>query len=205
MNRLLPVNETPSDIINVILDLVIDIKIENLEFDVLKMLLKQGHNKKLIRDLLFKLLDNDKVINLYKMGKLNECKYFIADLIELNELGLAIKFFDLLDDNYQAAYEYGICKKLHNYYIDKFIDDEILFERLFKMLDPMRTFAYFCLILKDLKTKERFVDLAIKYKKDVFLVLYCYENEDNNVKDLIKKYDEDETEQIWEDFISMYC
>jgi hypothetical protein len=101
VNDLLPVNETPKEIINSILDLVIDMKIENLDFDVLIMLLKYGHNKKVVRTLALDLCytidyNIDFNINFLDKDSAIKCCSFIIDLIKIDELGLAKVFYDLL-------------------------------------------------------------------------------------------------------------
>ena len=208
MEELPKLSETPPEIINLILDLVIDIKLKKLDFDVLISLLKQWHNKILIRELILELISNIEVIDL---SQVTECEKFIIDLIKINETGLAKIFYDLLmySLDYPSFHIIPLTTKTYEevYYLKEAINfylieeclkyGDIIFERLFKIINQFQLYLYISdeeynpadrnildsYIIKILKA-------AIKLDTNkTFIILFCGYRNNTNVKNHeAKKY-----------------
>jgi hypothetical protein len=95
-------SETPDEINDLILNLVLDIRAKTLDFYDAIILLTRWHNKKLVRELILEALNNIEVIN---EDDLEDWVLFIIDLLDIDEIGLAKKVYDLLIYSHEIYFE----------------------------------------------------------------------------------------------------
>lgn len=203
MNLIISNTILPTEIIVLIFDLVIDIKTKNLDFDVLLSLLKVWHNKKLIRELIYSLSYS---INVMNKSEIVDCSFFITNLLEINEIGLASVFYNMLRLSIKTE-DSKFKSNIHDNIIEDCMDMN-LFDQLFKIIDQNQLYFLYSTRNKNPSIEDFFLKTAIKLEKHIFLVLYCYnkkiepENKYRDIaEDLIKNYNEHEKYKIWDDNI----
>ena len=204
-------SDTPGDVIELILNLTLDIKTKNLNFDDLLSLLKKWHNKKLARELILEFLNNIEVMT---RDELSDCRWFIVDLIEIDEVGLAKKFYDLLI--YSHRNFIGDVDELKNdlWLIYKSCygnNSEKMLERLFKIVNHF-DFYYFVdnYYMRELSAPHiwsSLVNYIIEYTKNpTILILYSERMKNrvdicdtvyfSNAKEHTKYYTEEQRKNI---------
>ncbi len=92
MNEFLSV--LPSDVSDLILDLTIDLRRKEFNFDFLLSLLKFSHNKKVAREEILFLSYLTHILE--DKEQIAKCPYFIIDLIKIDEIGLAYEYYSLI-------------------------------------------------------------------------------------------------------------
>lgn len=167
--------ETPWDIKDYILDLAINVKIKELEWDNIKFgfkridfeniltLLKKWHNKKAVRSAIVELINQD--IDDINLENSPEIKNFIVDLIKIDELGIAKIFYDLL--LYWVTTTPEQILENHDFLIETCEADEILLERLVKIYNEYLLFEYY----SRYDEREPILKFVIKLNKTHFLIL----------------------------------
>ena len=175
----------PWDVKNLILDLAINVKIKVLEWDNIKFahkridfenlltLLKKWHNKKAVRSAILELLVQD--INHINLENTPELKFFIIDLIKIDELGIAKIFYDLLILHVEMPPE--LILENNDFIIESCESDEILLERLVKTTNVYLLYEYYT---RYLNKEVIILKTVIKFEKIDFLILY-----DGYINDLI--------------------
>ena len=157
--------ETPSDVIDLILDLAIKFKIDEFDFNKYIELLKKWHNKKIVRELLLEIISNKEkargiifsnidYIDEENSGfsefkkrrdkKWNDFSYFIVDLLELDEIGLAKKFYDILIYLFEDFQENDIIQidnKPQDFIIEYCIYNDY-YEYLFKLINSYQLYKF---------------------------------------------------------------
>ena len=168
-------------------------------------LLKNHHNKKIIRELI---LDNmDEIVGNLSRDNLIS---FIFQLIDNNELGLAKKFYDYLNENRSDGFMKNLNIDIFDWIYNQYSEHNILQERLFKILSSFELF----LIFRDKVNKIKninyklgyfyvpFLEIAIKLQKiDLIILLVDFFKE--NI--LVYKVNsvESKTLQEFEDLLTM--
>jgi hypothetical protein len=198
------------EINHIILNTLYDIEEKDLS-DLIKFincrdilnLLKTHHNKQMIRELLS---DNVKEI-IKNINKYNNIyfKPLLIGLLEYDELGLAKKFYDYIKilDSHWEYLSYDI---INNVYYE-FYDNNIKFEKVFKISSSSDLFIYFITKMKTTNNLEdkfkylyiRFLRAAIKYQKFDFIksiIKHFNENPLDNfrwldcIKDVLKEFED---------------
>ena len=208
MNQLSDVlAETPSDVIDLILDLTIKFKIDNTDFDKYIELLQKWHNKKIVRQLI---LEKTGVIFNVKINYQlrDKIETFIVELIKLDEIGLAKNYYDLLITTIENSYDHyaslDLIEKFHNYLFYKFNVQE----NIFKIANQYYLFSYYRTNDEYEKEDDEIFKMAIKTKSIIFLILRCHTVIMSNyslhlielAEEIIKPYNKDERNKINDKF-----